>query len=312
MDEIFGEDEVPQSPEATPLPPPPSVIDLMNQASAAQGNAFSQAMPRLGQYAQTLTDISGAQSPQLLQQFLQNQRVGGPALVGMAVDAVKQADPSGFSLRESLMSRVANNLAAGGGLTADEERRNREDLRQAQANRGFGTGLADAYEESAFMNSQRFAREQARIANAMQALSGRTPMDYFSQVNQAGRIAPFQSQDVSGMAGNLIPSTTSLMGVGQNAYGQQVNNINAENQMRQHQFEFGIQNARNPMKEDIGFLINAGQGLAGIAGSAFGSAMGNPMAGMSLAGNLGSFSGMGSSPNPVSSFDPNAWGGYFR
>jgi hypothetical protein len=249
----------------------------MDEATAAQGRAFDANMPRLGQYAQTMTDIQGQQAPQMLQQYLTNQRVGGPALVGMAIDAVKQADPSGFALRESLMQKAQEGLAAGGGFSPTEMKMMQEDYRQAQVNRGFGTGLSDALDETAFLQSQRFGRDQARQASAMQILSGRTPMDQFAQVNQAGKISPFMTQDVGAISGQLIPSTGQLMGFGQNAYGQQVNNVAQQNALKQHQFEFGVQNTSNPLQEDIMFGLQVGQGLSKMAGSAAGAAASTAM-----------------------------------
>jgi hypothetical protein len=268
----MGEDVTPESPEAQQAPPPPSVAQLMDDATAAQGRAFDANLPRLGQYAQTMTDIQGQQAPQMLQQYLQNQRVGGPALVGMAVDMVKQADPEGFSLRQSLLQRAQEGVNAGGNLTDAETRRYQDDIRQAQINRGFGTGQSDFLEESAFMNAQRNQREQQRMASAMQVLSGRTPMDFFGQVNQAGKVAPFQTQDVSGMAGNLIPSTSNLMSFGQNAWGQNAANINNQNAMRQHQFEYGFENTYNPLMEDMRFGLEMANGVSGLAGTAVGTA----------------------------------------
>lgn len=269
---MMEDDVTPQSPEMQVLPAAPTVGQLAAEAGQAQGTAFSNAMTQLPQYGQMLTDVQGQQAPQFLQQYLNNQKVGGPALVGMAVDAVKQADPTGFQLRESLMQRVAGNLASGGDLTEQQRRNYQDDFRQSQINRGFGTGLADSYEESAFMNAQRQNMENQRIQQAMQALSGRTPMDFFGQVNQAGKIAPFQDQNIQGMAQNLIPSTAQMMGFGQNAYGQNMANINSQNQMKQHQFEYGDQNTYNPLMEDMRFGLEMANGVSGLAGTAVGTA----------------------------------------
>jgi len=285
---MCGEEVTPQSPEMQAFAPAPTIGQLSADAGAANRANFESAMPLLDQYGQKMTDIQGAQAPQMLQHFIQNQRVGGPALIGLALDRVKQADPSGFKLRESLMERVAGNLSLGGNLNPDEQRHMTEDFRQAQVNRGFGTGQSDALDETAFLASQRFAREQARVANALQVLSGRNPLDQMGQVQS---MTPFGAPDVSGMAGNLIPSTGQMMGFGMQGAGMNANNINAANQMKQHQAQWQHANTSNPLQEDIMFGLQVGQGLGQIAGGAAGAAMGNPMAGMGAMGGASNLAG---------------------
>jgi len=284
----MGEDEIPQSPEMQATPAAPTVGQLTSDAMSAQASAFDQSLPQLERFAQSQTDIQGRQAPQLLEQFIKNQSVGGPALIGLALDRVKQADPSGFALRESLMQRVAENLSQGGAYSDAEKARLKEDFRQAQVNRGFGTGLSDALDEANFLEMNRFNREQARIANAMQVLSGRGPMDSMGQMQG---LTPFGTQDVSGMASNLIPSTTSLMGFGMGAAGMNAANIANANNMKQHQFEWGQANKSNPLKEDIMFGLEVGKGVGQIAGGIAGAAMGNPMAGMGAMGGASNLAG---------------------
>jgi hypothetical protein len=283
----MGEEEQPKGPEIQKAPPPPTLAELTQQATAAQKNQFNELLPLMGQYAQEQANVQGRIAPQMLQQHVDQQRLFGPQLIGLAVDAAKQADPTGFTLNETLKQKALTGLQAGGGLDPVEQSRMTEDLRQAQANRGFGTGMNDAISEGQFLNSQRFAREQQRMQAALAALSGRGGVT--DQINPS-QITPKFGADTS-ISGQLFGQTGQMMGFGQNAWQQNANQVADFNRMNQAQWQFGVQNARNPLKEDIMFGLEVGKGVGQIAGGVMGAAMGNPMAGMSAVGGASNLAG---------------------
>lgn len=298
----MGEDEQQQSPQLTPLAAPPTVGQLTDDAIAAQRKAFQAGLPQLGELGQELTSIQGRLLPQINQLNLDQRRIFGPALVGLAVDMAKQSDPSGFQLRQSLVDQIARNLGQGGALTPEEQRLAQEDIRTAQTNRGFGTGLNDALDEARFLGTQRFGREQARIQNALSTLAGANPGDKFMGLTNQMQTA--QTPDVSGFAGNFIPSTAQFMGFGQQQAQQAAQNAMNWDQMNQQKFfnEYGTR--RNPMKEDIGFGLGVAQGLGGIAGSIMGGMTGMNAAGGGLSA-MGGMAGSGGAGGGIAGFGSN-------
>jgi hypothetical protein len=278
------EDETPQGPAIERPPAPPSIEELTRQSINSQKTQFNELLPLIGQWAQNQANIQGQIAPQLLQQRVDQQKLFGPQLIGLAVDAAKQADPTGFTLNQTLKQKALEGLNAGGGLSPEEQKYMTEDLRQAQVNRGFGTGLSDAISEAQFLNSQRFGREQQRMQAALAALSGRGGVN--DQINPT-QVTPQFGADTN-ISGQLFGQTGQMMGFGQNAWQQNANALNNFNALNQNQFQFGVQNTRNPFKEDLMFGIGAAQGLGQIAGSIMGG-----MTGTSAAGGIGTMGAAG-------------------
>lgn len=270
----MGEDEQPQAPELQKAPPPPTATQLTDEAIANQRKTFNATLPQLGELGQELTNIQGRLLPQVNQLNLEQKRIFGPALVGLAMDMAKQADPQGFQLRSSLVEQVTKNLGQGGMLTPEEQRLAQEDIRSGQVNRGFGTGMSDVYDEARFLGAQRFNREQARIGNALNVLAGRDPGQAF--MGLTGTVGQTQTPDVSGFAYSQNPNVTQLMGVGQNAWQQQAAASDYNNKMMMANFQ------NNQPQGGGGF--NFGGGLSGgLSGAATGAAMGSVLPGMGTA-----------------------------
>lgn len=257
----MGEEEQQKAPEMQMAPTPPSITQLTDEATAAQKKQFSELLPLLGQYAQEQANINGRIAPQLLQQDLDQKKVFGPQLIALAIDAAKQADPSGFKLRETTIERAQRGVESGGGLDADEQRLMTEDFRQGQVNRGFGTGQGDAIDEARFLNGQRFAREQQRMQSALAALTGRGGTTSF--INPAG-MTPQAGAD-TGISGSLFGQTPSFMGIGQNNWNQQMAATNFNNDATYDNWY------NNQEPESGGFM----GGLSGaMSGASAGSALG--------------------------------------
>ena len=284
----MGEEEKPDSPQLEKAVTP-TAGQLADEGIANQAKVFNATLPQIGQLGQELTNIQGRLLPQVNQLNLEQRQIFGPALVGLALDMAKKADPQGFQLRQSLVDQVTRNLAQGGALTPEEQRLAQEDIRSGQVNRGFGTGMSDVYDEARFLGNQRFGREQARIGNALQTLSGANPGNAFMGItNQVGLGG---TPDMSGFAGNMIPNVGQMMGFGQAQSAQAANQMNNWNAMNQDQFRWETANTRNPLKEDIMFGLEIGKGVGQIAGGIAGAAMGNPMAGMGALGGAGNLAG---------------------
>ena len=269
----MGEEEQEKAPQLQQAPPPPTAAQLTDDAIATQGKIFNSTLPQLGTLGQELTNIQGRLLPQVNQLNLDQKKVFGPALIGLAVDMAKQADPSGFQLRQSLVDQVSRNLAQGGMLTPEEQRLAQEDIRSGQVNRGFGTGLSDVYDEARFLGAQRFGREQSRIGNALNVLAGRDPGQNF--MGMVNGIDTAQAPNMSGFAGNMIPGAGNFMGLG-NQVWQNQNAVNDYNN------KMMMANFQNNQSEGGGF--NLGGGLSGgLSGAATGAMIGSIVPGIGTA-----------------------------
>lgn len=293
-------------PQPTPMPAPPTPTQLAQQAYEAQAQTapsyLSLNQQMLPGYAQLFTDIQKQQAPQMAQLNLGLQQQYTPGLIDVALNAVKQADPTGFAIREQLGKQVSGDLAAGGALTPEETMRAQQDIRAGQVQRGVGTGWGDVISEASQLNLDQFAREQARQAAARAFMQGRSPLDEFGAVNIAGRTVPMESPNVSGFA--LQPAQTGqLLSTGMQSANMLRQNIESQNEAAMQQWQYQQQQANQPNPFLEG-LIGAGTlaatafgGPAGAAGAQmFGSALGvNPPSygggggGMSYAGGGGGF-----------------------
>ena len=259
---MMEEEEQAAAPQLQQAPPPPSLTQLSDEATAAQKKQFQELLPLMGQYASEQTRIQGVEAPKLLQQHVDQQKLFGPQLIQLAIDAAKQADPTGFTLRETAIQRAQKGLEAGGGLDGAEKAAMLEDFRQGQANRGFGTGQADAIDEARFLNTQRFAREQQRMQMALSALSGKGAAT--DQFNPSGITPQFNAGD-GGMVAGLLSKPTTFMQVGQNSWGNQMAANDYNN-------EINFSNWKNNQQPQSGGLMGAFSG--GMAGASAGMALG--------------------------------------
>ena len=263
------EDEKPEQAPQVLIPSNPSPIgETAREASIGSAEGLEYALDRgiLGKYAQQMTDIQGQQAPQLTEQFVRNQEVFGPQLTKLAIDNLKQSDPTGFAIREQYGNQVQDNLNRKGALSPEETRNLQQDFYASKQNQGttkFGTG--DFFDEARYLGGQRYNRSQQSLSDAASFLSGQTPQASFASLNQAGKTAPFQGQDTSQVAGSLIPSTNSLIGAQANRFGQIAQNTFGVNSLNQGNQQFSVQNSSNPFLTGLGIAAQ----LGGTAATAF-------------------------------------------
>lgn len=262
------EDDVPQQPQVIIPPNPPPIGETAREASIGSAEGLEYVLDRglLGKYAQQQTDINAAQAPQLAEQFLQNEKVYGPQLTQLAIDNLKQSDPTGFAIREQYGQQVQDNLGRKGGLSPEETRNLQQDFYASKQNQGttkFGTG--DFFDEARYLGGQRYNRSQQSLSDAASFLSGSTPQASFASLNQAGKTAPFQGQDTSQVAGSLIPSTNSLIGAQANRYGQIASNTFGVNNNVLGGANYQQQYTTNPFLVGVGAAAQVG----GVAATAF-------------------------------------------
>jgi len=272
--------------EAPPPPPAPIVIAQPPTSSVtASDNALAnveaseQILDRgiLPRYAQVQTDIMRAQAPQLAQINLEQQKTVGPQLIQAAIDQLKMADPTGFKIRETLGERTLASLQRGGALSDEELRARQQDIRAAQQARGVGTGLGDSIDEARYLGDQRYLREQQAKVDAASFLAGAPPQASFASLNQAGKVAPVGSQDVSGFASSLFPSTNALIANQAANYGTHAGFTSSMNSLNSANHWAGIDRVRNPFQENVMFGLGVAQGLGKIGGSIAGGVAGGGM-----------------------------------
>jgi hypothetical protein len=148
--------------------------------------------------------------------------------VDAAKDQLQKLDPSGYALREELGRTLQSELAAGTGLTSEEERQVTQSVRGAQVARGNIYGGAPIAQEAIARYGAGVQRQQQRMAN-VQSYLGLNPI-----VQQAGGLsalqqgaAPFmqtpipQGMNVNPAAGQV--GTQFALGV----YGNQTSQYNS-------------------------------------------------------------------------------------
>jgi hypothetical protein len=106
--------------------------------------------------------------------------------VDAAKDQLQKLDPSGYALREELGRTLQSELAAGTGLTSEEERQVTQSVRGAQVARGNIYGGAPIAQEAIARYGAGVQRQQQRMAN-VQSYLGLNPI-----VQQAGGLSALQ------------------------------------------------------------------------------------------------------------------------
>lgn len=259
-----------------PPPPPPAPIVMQAPApiqqtakeaamGSAEGLKYLVDSGTLPVYAQQQTDIQRTQAPQLAQINLDTQRTYGPQLIQLALDQVKAADPTGFEIRKTLGNKTLEDLNLGGSLSPEERRAAEQQVRSSQVSRGLGTSLSDAIDETAFITGQQFNRDQQRRSNAASFLQGATPQASFAALNSASQTSPVGTQNTSGMASQMIPSTNTLVGLAGQNYGMQSANANAMNNYGMGVASYNQEYSSNPFMTGVGVVGS----LAATAAGAF-------------------------------------------
>lgn len=148
--------------------------------------------------------------------------------VDTAKDQLQKLDPSGYALREELGRSLATELAAGTGLTPEEERQVTQSVRGAQVARGNIYGGAPIAQEAIARYGAGVQRQQQRMAN-VQSYLGLNPI-----VAQAGGLSALQ-QGATPYSPTPIPTGVNINPaagqIGTNfalgVYGNQTSQYNA-------------------------------------------------------------------------------------
>jgi len=243
-----SEDSPPPAPAPVVIQQPATQTETALESAKGSAEGFKYILDQklLPQYAQQLTDIQRDQAGQMSQINIDQQKLYGPQLMELALENIKRADPTGFEIRQNYGKEVLADIGRGGELSGEERRLREQDIRAAQVSRGLGTGLSDAIDEARYLGEQRYNRRQQALAGAGAFLAGAPPQASFAALNQAGRTAPVGTQDVSGAANTLFPSTNALMANQAANYNTFANFTNATNQLRNNQFQYHDQNTSNP------------------------------------------------------------------
>jgi hypothetical protein len=262
------QDDTPPPTQVINYPTPQSAGQATQESSAAALQAFKDALNSgvYGQYAQQQTDIQKAQAPQLSQSQLDNTKLFGPQIISATTDLLKQADPTRFQLQKSVEEKALSDLGLGGALSPEEERAARQDAASAYERKGIRTSVPAALGEVQQLNAARSAKEQQRLVNAQSVLSGQQANSIFAGANMGNNLAPAGTQNTSALLGQLSPSAQGILGYTQNMFGQQSQNVSAQNNLGVNQYQFGIKNASNPFLEGIGVASGvAGNIMGGMA-----------------------------------------------
>lgn len=148
--------------------------------------------------------------------------------VGEAKRQLQELDPSGFALRQELGKTLSEELSAGQGLTAAEERQVTQSVRGAQVARGNIYGGAPIAQEAIARYGAGVQRQQQRMAN-VQSYLGLNPI-----VQQAGGLSALQ-QGATPFMQTTIPQGVNINpNVGQvgtqfalGVYGNQTSQYNS-------------------------------------------------------------------------------------
>lgn len=148
------------------------------------------------------------------------------SLGARASSAFRTADPAAAALEDKLAAQAMEGLDAGASLDPSLQRQVVQGVRAGQADRGFGTGLADASVEGLFVGREAEAMRRGRQGFAAQVASQR----------RAANVDPFlavlgRQSVVPGLAGATVGEGRTMTTGAPNfdpwsAYGADVANTN--------------------------------------------------------------------------------------
>lgn len=186
------------------------------------------------------------------QYLIDLQKEYGAQFADMARDQLRAVDPTGFALREQLGSTLQSELAAGSGLTPDEERQITQSIRGAQVARGNIYGGAPVAEEAIARYNLGEQKQQQRMANVQSYLGLNPVVNQGAQLSALGQgAAPFmqtpvpQGVNINPMAGKY--GTDFALGV-------------YEQQTRQYASQMDYASANSPLR----WVTGVGQTIGGL------------------------------------------------
>jgi hypothetical protein len=215
-----------------------------------------------------LLDIMAQYGPEMArinQDTLTAQRAGDIAdvqnLAGSSRSAYEALNPEGAALLKRINSLRQDELANPYSMTAGQRRESEQNVRGAQASRGFGYGPTDAFQEAMYLGDRQRGLYNERMQGAAQTIG----------LNQSFYGDPFQQ--ILGRS-----SGTSPQGLYQQAAGvgpQQVFDPYSSYYGNAYNFNANAQNAANiaGANQNAGIL---GAGI-GALGSIGGGMMGGPI-----------------------------------
>ncbi|MGA1785009.1 MAG: hypothetical protein ACO39R_06480, partial [Pontimonas sp.] len=151
---------------------------------------FTGAGDAIRQQAQIEQDRIGADAQ--AKSILDIQSKYGNQFVDQSLEQLRRADPAGFAARDELGRQIQEQLAAGGALTAGEQRGVEQSVRASQAARGNILGVSAATQEVMASDAYRQQKQQRAFSNAGSFINGSTPQGQFGTLQAAqGGAAPY-------------------------------------------------------------------------------------------------------------------------
>ena len=235
----------------------------MIESAAKLGKSVTYTDPATGQ--QKTADFTGFGDTdqalaQLDAQIQGSDKLAGAALaldqkygtdyIAQRLKELEASDPTGFALRKSMGSAVADELAQGYQLAPGMRSEVEQATRAAQAARGNVLGAAPAAAEAMETGNAGYRLFQQRLANASSFLSGTTPVAQFGQIAGAQQGAtPVMTPAIQSGAGLNPNAGTQGAQFAQQVYGTQAGLYNT-------------QLANNPWASFFGRVGGLGTGVA--------------------------------------------------
>lgn len=203
--------------------------------------AYLKWAPEIAKQMYASTELYQPQYAALMQRILSGARDSdladikrlAPSLQGIRNAAER---PDVVSARDTLYKQIADELAMGEKLTADQSRSVEQSVRSAQAARGLGTGTADANIESVkrALQGQALAGQRRNAAASMLSMEASQAPDPFSIILGLGgqTVGTAANQATTG-ASALTPATMGQMYSAQQAANQAQAQYNLALQMAQ-------------------------------------------------------------------------------
>ena len=173
-------------------------------------------------------------------------------LGGRAVTAFREADPRREALMSALNEQAMGDLAAGSALDPETRRQLEQQVRAGQAQRGFGLGPVDLFEEAMTTGLAGQQRKQQRLQNvfSVAGLNANSSIDPFMAILGRSAMSPQSGQNQVSTAAGFLNSGPTLFNP-ESGYSQDLYNTNY--------------NAR------AAALINAQNASAGLWGAGIGA-----------------------------------------
>lgn len=237
-------------------------LDLANQA-----NAFEQSLGQGEKATRRMTDLQSELLPGINRLGLDQQALGLEA----ATAAGRKADPLAAALRDALLKRAQDDLAAGGDLSPEQTMRAQENIRTGQAARGNILGpsanVAEAMALTGYGDDLVAKRQQAAIS----ALGTQPLLPNFTVQNAVNPLLPNFSASNS-MPQGLTPNFGATTTGGPNLGAQSVQKGPAMGYLDPSAAQFGANFLNNQWNTKVQDNRAASQQMTSLMSSGMGMA----------------------------------------